>query len=103
MEGDFYMGDTRTDLINQLAASMGAGDYAKTRFEESRYDPDTGTLYCDGYVISKTVIEEAIQHFNLMQKKCDMNDPASRHMAMIYKTAIEGIKRLKESKPDIPK
>lgn len=68
MEGEIYMGDTRTDLINQLAASMGAGDYAKTRFEESRYDAETGTLYCDGYVISKSVIEEAIQHFNLMQK-----------------------------------
>ena len=91
------MADSRTDLINQLAASMGAGDYAKTRFEESRYDPETGILYCDGYVISKSVIDEAIQHFKLMQGKCDMNDPASRHMALIYKTAIEGIKKLREN------
>lgn len=91
------MADSRTDLINQLAASMGAGDYAKTRFEESRYDPETGTLYCDGYVISKSVIDEAIQHFKLMQSKCDMSDPASRHMALIYKTALEGIKKLREA------
>lgn len=91
------MADSRSDLINQLAASMGAGDYAKTRFEESRYDPETGTLYCDGYVISKSVIDEAIQHFKLMQGKCDMNDSASRHMALIYKTAIEGIKKLREN------
>lgn len=91
------MADSRSDLINQLAASMGAGDYAKTRFEESRYDPETGTLYCDGYVISKSVIDEALQHFNMMQHKCNMNDPASRHMAMIYKTAIEGIKKLREN------
>ena len=91
------MADSRSDLINQLAASMGAGDYAKTRFEESRYDPETGTLYCDGYVISKSVIDEAIHHFKLMQGKCDMNDPASRHMALIYKTAIEGIKKLREN------
>ena len=91
------MADSRSDLINQLAASMGAGDYAKTRFEESRYDPETGTLYCDGYVISKSVIDEAMQHFRLMQSKCDMNDRASRHMAMIYKTAIEGIKKLREA------
>ncbi|MDC7292305.1 MULTISPECIES: hypothetical protein [unclassified Butyrivibrio] len=90
------MADSRSDLINQLAASMGAGDYAKTRFEESRFDPETGTLYCDGYVISKSVIDEALQHFKLMQNKCDMSDPASRHMAMIYKTAIEGIKKLQE-------
>ena len=91
------MADNRKDLINQLAASMGAGDYAKTRFEESRFDPESGTLYCDGYVISKSVIDEAIQHFKLMQSKCDMNDPASRHMALIYKTALEGIKKLRES------
>ena len=91
------MADSRSDLINQLAASMGAGDYAKTRFEESRYDPETGNLYCDGYVISKSVIDEAIQHFKLMQSKCDMSDPASRHMALIYKTALEGIKKLREA------
>ncbi|MBO5624011.1 MAG: hypothetical protein J5959_20565 [Butyrivibrio sp.] len=90
------MPDNRTELINQLSASMGAGDYAKTRYEKSRYDLDTGTLYCDGYVISKTVIDEAISQFNLMQGKCNMEDPASRHMALIYKTAIEAIKRMRE-------
>ncbi len=34
----------RSDLINQLAASMGAGQFARTTYEESRFDPDTGPL-----------------------------------------------------------
>ncbi len=38
------MADSREDLINQLAASMGAGYFAQTKYQESRYDADTGTL-----------------------------------------------------------
>ena len=85
----------REDLINQLAASMGAGDFARTRYEESRYDPETGTLYCDGIAISKSTIEKAEQHFKGLKAKCDYADPASREMAMIYQIALEGIKALK--------
>ena len=33
----------RGELINQLAASMGAGSFAATSYEESRFDADTGT------------------------------------------------------------
>ena len=88
----------RTDLINQLAASMGAGQFAQTKFEESRFDPETGTLYCNGMVISASVAEQAIKHFELMYKKCDLQDPASRQMAMIYQTAIEAIKIMQNPK-----
>ena len=91
------MGDNRSDLINQLAASMGAGDFAKTKYEESRYDPETGTLYCDGIMITKPVIEKAEQHFKALKAKCSYTDPASREMAMIYQLAIEGIKMIKAS------
>ena len=82
----------RSDLINQLAASMGAGQFAQTSFQESRFDPDTGTLYCDGMVISSSVGDQAIKHFTTVKAKCDMNEPASRQMAMIYQCAIEAIK-----------
>ena len=88
----------RTDLINQLAASMGAGQFAQTKFEESRFDPETGTLYCNGMVISASVAEQAIKHFDLMYKKCDLKEPASRQMAMIYQTAIEAIKIMQNPK-----
>jgi Fe-S-cluster-containing hydrogenase component 2 len=88
----------RSDLINQLAASMGAGQFAQTTYEESRFDPETGTLYCNGMVISASVAEQAIKHFETVQKKCDMNEPASRQMAMIYQCAIEAIKIMQNPK-----
>ncbi len=88
----------RSDLINQLAASMGAGQYAQTKFEESRFDPETGTLYCNGMVISASVAEQAVKHFETMYKKCDLNEPASRQMAMIYQCAIEAIKVVQNPK-----
>ena len=87
----------KMDLINQLAASMGAGDFAKTKYEDSKYDPETGTLYCDGIMITKPVIEKAEQHFKALKSKCSYNDPASREMAMIYQVALEGIKIMRAS------
>ncbi len=89
------MADNRADLISQLAASMGAGQFAQTKYEESRYDAETGTLYCAGMVISKSVIEKAEKHFKTLQGKCSLSDPSSREMAMIYQVALEGIARIK--------
>ena len=76
---------------------MGAGDFASTKYEESRYDPQTGTLYCDGVMITKPVIEKAERHFSALKAKCSYADPASREMAMIYQIALEGIKMIKNS------
>ena len=87
----------KLDLLNQLAASMGAGDFAKTKYEDSKYDPETGTLYCDGIMITKPVIEKAEQHFRALKSKCSYTDPASREMAMIYQVALEGIKIIRAS------
>ncbi len=88
----------RSDLINQLAASMGAGQFEQTRYEESRFDHETGTLYCNGMVISATVADQAIKHFSAMQKRCDLNDPASKQMAMIYACAINAIEMMQNPK-----
>ncbi len=87
----------REDLINQLAASMGAGDFARTKYEDSRYDSETGTLYCDGIAIAKPTIDKAEQYFKQLKNKCSYNDPSSREMAMIYQLALEGIKKIRES------
>ena len=87
----------RESLISQLASSMGAGDFAATKYEESRYDSSTGTLYCDGIMIASTVIDKAEQYFKNLKSKCSYTDPSSREMAMIYQVAIEGIKVLKQS------
>lgn len=88
----------RSDLINQLAASMGAGQFASTSYEESRFDAETGTLYCNGMVISKSVAEKAIQHFETLEKKCDTSDSAQREMAMVYRCAVESIKMMQNPK-----
>lgn len=88
----------REDLINALAASMGAGKFGATKYEESRFDPDTGTLYCNGMVISASVADQAVKYFNTIMKKCDLNEPSSRQMAMIYKCAIEAIKVMQNPK-----
>ena len=87
----------REELINQLAAKMGAGDFAQTKYTDSRYDSQTGTLYCDGIMITKPVIEKAEQYFKGLKTKCSYTDPASREMAMIYQVAIEGIKMIRSS------
>ncbi len=88
----------RTDLINQLAASMGAGQYAQTKYEESRFDSETGTLYCNGMAITESVADKAVKHFEMVYRKCDLNDNASRQMAMIYRCAIEAIKAVQNPK-----
>ncbi|WP_026653435.1 hypothetical protein [Butyrivibrio proteoclasticus] len=88
----------RSDLINQLAASMGGGNFAKTTFEESRFDVETGTLYCNGMAISKSIAEKAIKHFSILEKKCDVNDSGQREMAMIYRCATESIKMMQNPK-----
>ena len=93
----------REELINQLAAKMGAGDFAQTKYTESRYDAQTGTLYCDGIMITKPVIEKAEQYFKNLKSKCSYQDPASREMAMIYQVAIEGIKVIRASRQETMK
>ena len=88
----------RSDLINQLAASMGAGQFAAKSFEESRFDAETGTLYCNGMVISKSIADKAIQHFEMLESKCDATDSSQREMAMIYRCAVESIKMMQNPK-----
>ena len=86
----------RADLINQLAASMGAGQFAQTRYEQSKFDSDTGIFYSNGVMISASVAEKALKHFEMLKSKCNLDDPASHEMAMIYQCAIEAIKAMQD-------
>lgn len=88
----------RSELINQLAVSMGVADYTSTNYKGSRYDAKTGTLFCNGMAISSSVADMAVKHFSLMERKCDMQDSAARQMAMIYRCAIESIKMMQNPK-----
>ena len=90
------MAINRADLINQLAASMGAGEYAPTKYVDSRFNSETGTLYCNGTKVSKTVAEQAINHFTQMKSRCKADNPETKQMAAIYQCAIEAIKTMQD-------
>ena len=81
----------RAELINQLAASMGANT-VNTKSVNSRYDTKTGTLYCEGVVITKSIADKAIELFTTLEQKCNKNDPVQNEQALMYKCAIESIK-----------
>ena len=51
------------ELIRQLATSFGMADTYNSRLEGSRFDPATGTLYCDGMAVPKSSIEKAEEFF----------------------------------------
>lgn len=86
----------RADLINQLAASMGAG--AKTTFVDKRYNAETGTLYCNGK-ITKSVADVSLKHFQILRNRCKGDTLETRQMADIYDCAIEAIKIMQD--PDV--
>jgi hypothetical protein len=94
------MAADRSSLINELAAAMGAGQFSATAYENNRYDKGTGTLYCNGHIISATTIEKAKNFFEGNMKRCDRNTTAGNDMYMIYETAVEAIKWLQDSSPD---
>ena len=52
------MTDGREDLIYSLAKSMGVGDAQKNRVSSGKYNTETGTMYCNGHVISRASIEK---------------------------------------------
>lgn len=90
--------ENRENLINQLAASMGAANFAQTKYEGSHYDKATGTLYCRGLVISKSTAEKAMHHFEMLANKCDLGNPDTREMALMYMCAVESIKMMQKQR-----
>ena len=99
IRGKTNMAD-RENLIGQLAAAMGAGNYESTKFTPSRYDRATGTLYCNGHIISASTIEKAKEYFEHMMKRCDVSEPAGREMCSIYELSLEAIKFMESGLSD---
>ncbi len=89
----------REDLINSLAMSMGVNNSERVKLGESYYDPSTGTLYCKGMAITKNAASEAQEYFMAMESKCNISDPDSRKMALMYRCAIEAITLMQD--PDV--
>ncbi|WP_081675352.1 MULTISPECIES: hypothetical protein [unclassified Butyrivibrio] len=88
----------RENLINALAASMGVVQFDETKYTASRYDPKTGTLYCNGMAISKVTADKAVRYFESVEKKFNSDDPDGRELKMIYRCAIEAIKMMQTEK-----
>ena len=82
----------RSDLIEQLAMSMGAVSENSTKFDKARFDMSTGTLYCNGVKYSRNVVDDALHYFQKLQQQA--NASGSRDMQTIgtyYQIAIEAI------------
>ncbi|MBQ1457722.1 MULTISPECIES: hypothetical protein [Butyrivibrio] len=90
------MTSNRRDLINGLAAAMGAGTFAATTYEgTNRYDKGTGTFYCNGHIISPSIVEKASEFFEANLKRCDRSTSEGNEMYLIYETAVEAIKLMR--------
>ena len=90
--------NTRENLIHALAASMGHEDISSTRLGDSRYNPDTGTLFCNGYVVSKNTIEEARIFFEKQsQRYANATEKELKNMSQIYAVGAEAIKMMQNS------
>ena len=88
----------REDLIHSLAKSMGVGDAQKAKISSSKYNADTGTLYCNGHSISKATIEQAKLYFTSQYRKLAIkDDEGAKDLATLYEIASEAISILTES------
>ena len=91
--------ETKANLIQQLALTTGALPNPTDRYSKSRFNPETGTLYCNGVVITKSTIDEAKNYFEKMQSQC--NAAGSREMRDVgtyYQLAIEAINMMQEGR-----
>jgi len=82
----------RSELIEQLAMSMGAVTENTSKFDAARYDSSTGTLYCNGVKYSRNIVDDALNYFRKMQATA--NASGSREMQNIgtyYQIAVEAI------------
>ena len=86
------MANEREDLIHSLAKSMGVGDAQKARGISGKYNAETGTMYCNGHIISRATIEQASSYFGSQYKRlAEIDDENAKEMASIYEVAMEAI------------
>ena len=81
----------RDDIIQQLASSMGAP--VQSKFAESNYDKSTGTLYCNGHMITAGKIEQAKQYFERSKKHVE----SGSDIYIFCELALEAIERMQKS------
>ena len=86
----------RHSLIGNLAEAMGVNNPIEVKYDESRYDKETGTFYCNGHIITASTIDKAIIYFENMYQRAIQNRN-SVEMALIYELAAESIKKIKSN------
>lgn len=95
----------KQNIIMQLASSMGHGTAVTTLHGPSRYDAGTKTLYCEGKVIGKASIEDAITYFQ--EQKAYLKSGPNASLADVntyisyFDTAIEAINWMLHQKTDL--
>ena len=97
------MAQGREDLIYSLAKSMGMGDSQKTKYSASKFNADTGTIFSNGHVISRTTIDQAKSYFTAQYRKlAEKDDEGAKEMAMLYEVAMEAINMMLENATKAP-
>lgn len=92
------MAQGREDLIYSLAKSMGMGDTQKTKYTASKFNAETGTIYCNGHVINKATIDQAKSYFTTQYRKlAEKDDEGAKELASLYEVAMEAINMMVES------
>lgn len=88
----------KSAIIESLAMEMGMGKLNDTKYGVERYDPDTGTLYCNGTMISKNTIEDAKnylrQQIATYQNRVNSGIKQAADLATIYQIALTGVQFL---------
>ncbi len=97
------MAQGREDLIYSLAKSMGMGDAQKAKYSASKFNADTGTIFCNGHVISRTTIDQAKSYFTTQYRKlAEKDDEGAKDMARLYEVAMEAINMMLENATKAP-
>jgi hypothetical protein len=77
---------------------MGMGDAQKPKYSASKFNSETGTIYCNGHMISRATIEQARAYFAAQYRKlAEKDDEGAREMSMLYEVAMEAINMMVES------
>ena len=87
----------RAAMIEALARSAGLGDAFMTLYGNAKFNPETGTIYCNGHVISRETVENAKNYCEGMARHYwESTDSDARNMALIFETAAEAIKFMQD-------
>ena len=92
--------DNKVNLIHKLADSVGLADAFATKYGGSRYDPATGTLYCEGLALPHSSIENIkgwYKHQMEQYRSMSAKDGNLRESFMRYALAYNAILLLEEN------